>query len=189
MAKRAGLTTTADLIEDPHNRRTHGPRNIAMIASSLREVGPARSIVLDEHDQVLAGNGVLKGAAEAGITKVRIVEGDADTIIAVRRRGLTAEQKRALAIYDNRTAELAEWSAPQLAADQLHAADLTPFFTDAELARLLKKRSAPADVVPAGDDTAPGQYLVLITCADEAEQVRLLERFTTEGIACKALVS
>jgi len=109
--------TLRDLRADPQNRRAHGPRNVDMIADALRHVGAARSIVVDEHDEVLAGNGVVEAAAAAGITKVQVVEADGQTLIAVRRRGLTPEQKRALAMYDNRTAELAEWNLPQLQAD------------------------------------------------------------------------
>lgn len=125
-----------DLVADPHNRRTHSPRNVEMIAAALRSVGAARSIVIDEGDGVLAGNGVLEGAALAGITKLQIVEADGDTIIAVRRRGLSEEQKRALAIYDNRTAELAEWNIDQLSADQRDGLELASFFFDDELAAL-----------------------------------------------------
>ena len=33
------------------------------------------------------------------------------------------------------------------------------------------------------------QYLILIECAGEAEQVELLQRFQGEGLKCKALVS
>jgi hypothetical protein len=62
-----------------------------------------------------------------------VVDAEGDTIVAVRRRGLTAEQKRELAIYDNRTAELAEWNLEQVRADIDAGLDLLPFFTDAEL--------------------------------------------------------
>ena len=33
------------------------------------------------------------------------------------------------------------------------------------------------------------QYLVLVTCRDEAQQVELLQRFQREGLECKALLS
>jgi len=33
------------------------------------------------------------------------------------------------------------------------------------------------------------QYLILVTCRDEQQQVELLQRFTTEGLDCRALVS
>jgi len=130
-------TTLAGLTPDPHNRRTHSARNVAMIAASLKDVGAARSIVIDERNEILAGNGVLAGAAEAGLTKLQIVEADGDTIIAVRRRGLTVGQKRALAIYDNRSAELAEWNVEQLAADLKNGEDLSAFFLGEELQTLL----------------------------------------------------
>jgi len=33
----------------------------------------------------------------------------------------------------------------------------------------------------------PEQFLVLVTCRDEKQQVELLERFRREGLRCKAL--
>ena len=131
-----------------------------MIAASLRDVGASRSIVIDEANEVLAGNGVLEGAHQAGLTKLQIIDADGDTIIAVRRRGLTPEQKRALAIYDNRTAELAEWNADQLRIDASTGLPLQPFFFDDELAALLKKGASPdgfksVDENVATDHTCP----------------------------------
>ena len=41
---------------DPRNRRGHPTRNASMMRESLRAVGAARSIVIDEDDVVLAGN-------------------------------------------------------------------------------------------------------------------------------------
>jgi len=133
----------AELKPDPENRRTHNARNVAMIASSLRDVGAARSIVIDEDDRVLAGNGVTEAAEGAGITRVRVVDTDGDEIIAVRRRNLTPDQKRALAIYDNRAAELAEWNAPQLEADLAAGLGLQPWFTEDEIAAM---RNAALDL-------------------------------------------
>jgi DNA modification methylase len=124
---------------------------MGMIVDALHHVGAARSIVIDEDDVILAGNGVTEAAAEAGITKVRVIESSGDEIIAVRRSGLTAEQKRALAIYDNRAGELAEWNAEQLQLDKDAGLDLKPFFTDKELAAVLGEqvtggRTDPDDV-------------------------------------------
>ena len=179
--------TVADLVPDPHNRRAHPTRNAALIAASLKDVGPARSIVIDEDNVVHAGNGVVAGALAAGITKLKIVDVDGETLVAVRRSGLSAEQKTRLALYDNRTAELAEWNVPQLEADLIDGTDLSAFFSEKELDKLLKRQ--PAAEAGAASETLAGQYLVVLTCATEAEQVRLLERFTAEGLNCKALVS
>src|SRR4026208_1231298 len=106
----SGPTHIKDLVPDPANRRSHNPRNLGMVVDALQQVGAARSIVIDENNVILAGNGVTEAAAEAGITQVRVVEADGQELIAVRRTGLSAAQKRALAIYDNRTGELATWN-------------------------------------------------------------------------------
>lgn len=145
-------TTIAGLTPDPHNRRTHNARNIDLIAAALKDVGAARSIVIDESNEVLAGNGVIAGATQAGLSKLQIVDADGDTIIAVRRRGLTVDQKRALAIFDNRAAELAAWNVEQLNADRADGKDLSTFFTDDELADLFRGPGAPSDGLTPADD-------------------------------------
>jgi DNA modification methylase len=144
-----GPTHVKDLVPDPENRRTHNPRNLGMVVDALHQVGAARSIVIDEDNVILAGNGVTEAAAEAGITKVRVIEADGHELIAVRRKGLSKEQKRALAIYDNRTAELAEWNAEQLQADLAAGLSLEPWFSEEEQKILLGK------VEPKGGLTDP----------------------------------
>jgi ParB-like chromosome segregation protein Spo0J len=112
------MSETISLLKpDKNNRRKHNERNIGMIVSSLQTVGASRSIVIDEDNNILAGNGTVEAAQIAGIKKLRIVDADGEEIIAVRRTGLTDEQKRYLAISDNRTAELATWSQDQLLQD------------------------------------------------------------------------
>jgi len=51
----------------------------------------------------------------------------------VRRKGLTPEQKKRLAYFDNRTAELADWDSEQVLADLEAGVDLDGLFTDIEL--------------------------------------------------------
>ena len=103
-----------DLKPDPQNARKHTPRNVGMIADALQEVGAARSIVIDEKGVVLAGNATIKAAGRAGLARVKVVDADGSEIIAVRRTGLTPRQKKRLALYDNRAAELAEWDSDVL---------------------------------------------------------------------------
>jgi len=136
-------TTLAALTADPQNRRAHNERNLALIGQALTEVGAARSIVIDEDHLILAGNGVAQAAQAVGLTKLRVIEASGDEVIAVRRRGLTDAQKRALALYDNRTAELATWNLEQLLADQQAGLDLASYWDAAELAALLHANGAP----------------------------------------------
>lgn len=114
-----------------------------MITTALEEVGAARSLVIDEHNVILAGNGVRQAAERVGLTKVRIVETDGDTLIAVRRSGLTDDQKRRLALYDNRAGELAEWDVDTLIALQAEGLNLGELWTADELCDLLAQESAP----------------------------------------------
>lgn len=114
-AKHGDITTLADLTPQRRNARKRTPANLGMIEASLREVGAARSIVIDEDGQILAGNGTVEAAGICGMERVRVVDADGDEIIAVRRTGLTDRQKVRLALYDNRAAELAEWDTDVLA--------------------------------------------------------------------------
>ena len=54
-----------------------------MLLESIEQVGAARSIVIDEDDTILAGHGVAEAAAEAGITRVQVVDTDGRTLVAV----------------------------------------------------------------------------------------------------------
>lgn len=132
-----GLKHIGQLTPDPNNARQHNPRNIGMIVDSLQKVGGARSIVIDEDNVILAGNGVIEAAAEAGIESVRVIEASGNEIIAVRRRGLSEEQKTLLKYYDNRTAELADWNAAQIVADLETDVDLSGLWSDDEIAELV----------------------------------------------------
>ena len=148
-----------DLTPDLRNARKHTPRNVGMIEKALHEVGAARSIVVDEDGVILAGNATIEAAAAAGIEKVQVVDADGETIIAVRRSGLTPEQKRKLALFDNRTAELAEWDADMLGA-LAKEVDLSSMWTGEELQALLTEQNGqemPED---------PGPQL------DKAEELR-----------------
>jgi DNA modification methylase len=144
MSKKNGISHIGDLVPDPENRRLHNPRNIGMVVDALHQVGAARSIVIDENNVVLAGNGVLEAAAEAGIERVQIVDADGETIVAVRRSGLSDADKRKLALFDNRAAELAEWDLDQLRADLDAGLDFEGLFRSEELDALLAEVSGPA---------------------------------------------
>jgi len=106
------MTDYIDLSElkpDKKNARKHNPRNISMLTDAIQEIGVSRSGVIDEDGNILAGNGTFEALSEAGIRKVRVVDVDGEEWVVVRRTGLTNAEKTKLSLYDNRTAELAEW--------------------------------------------------------------------------------
>jgi DNA modification methylase len=193
----------ADLKPDSGNARKHTPRNVGTIVDALHEVGAARSIVIDEHGTILAGNATAEAAAEAGIERVQVVDADGSTLVAVRRTGLTPQQKRRLALFDNRAAELAEWDAERLAAFLAEdAAALEGLFHREEVDALLATLRPPAGADPGPQidraeelrakwATAPGQLWAIgphrLLCGDAtsaADVARLLD-----GAAPRLLVT
>jgi ParB-like chromosome segregation protein Spo0J len=185
MPDRSTLALT-DLTRDLKNARTHDARNLATIAQSLTDVGAARSIVIDEDGVILAGNGTAAAAAQAGLTRVRVVEAAGDELIAVRRSNLTPEQKIRLALADNRTSELAGWDTKVLAELQAEVGDLSALWSEDELNALLGLATA-SDETPAA--TLTESYQVLVTCAGETDQGALLARLSEEGYRCRALIA
>lgn len=126
-----------DLKQDSVNARKHNPRNVNMIVDSIQELGCGRSILIDENGTIIAGNATYEALVEAGITKVRVVEGSGDEIVAVQRTDLTKLEKARLALFDNRASELSNWDTEVLATltgiDNL----FDNIFSDKELAVLL----------------------------------------------------
>lgn len=87
------------LVTDPRNARQHSKGQLVRLQAAVQEFGFTAPIIIDEHNQVVAGHARLAVAKTMGMAGVP----------CVRVGHLTAIQKRALAIADNKIAELAEW--------------------------------------------------------------------------------
>ena len=126
------MTSINDLQNDHKNARKRTDRSSKLIAESLSKFGAARSIVIDENNRILAGNGTIAGAKAAGIKNLKVIETDGKEIIAVKRTGLTEDEKVGLALADNRTSDLSEWDINMLEElSQEH--DLEPWFDNDDL--------------------------------------------------------
>ena len=146
------MTSINDLQNDPKNARKRTDRSAKLIKQSLEQYGAARSIVIDENNRILAGNGTIAGAKAAGIKNLKIIEANGDEIIAVKRSNLTEDQKVGLAIADNRTGDLSEWDIDML--EQLSEEhDLNDFFDKKELDDILSKK----EVLPTEGLTDPDE--------------------------------
>ena len=180
------MTSIKDLKSDHKNARKRTDRSAKLIAESLQRFGAARSIVIDEENRILAGNGTIEGAKAAGIKNVRVIETDGTEIIAVKRTGLTEDEKIGLALADNRTSDLSDWDRDML--QQLSEEhDIAPWFDADDLAEILgtvEQLSAEgltdADDVPeapAEPITKPGDLWILgdhrLLCGDSTDTVAL----------------
>ena len=172
------MTSIKDLKSDHKNARRRTDRSASLIAESLKRYGAARSIVIDEEGRILAGNGTVEGAKKAGINNVRIIEAEGDELIAVRRTGLSEDEKVGLALADNRSSDLSEWDNEMLRQlSEEH--DLTPWFEDDELlAEVLEPEEGntdPDDVPepPPEPITKPGDLWILgdhrLLCGDSTD--------------------
>jgi len=174
------MASIKDLKSDHKNARRRTDRSATLIAESLKRYGAARSIVIDEDGRILAGNGTVEGAKKAGINKVRVIEAEGDELIAVRRAGLSEDEKVGLALADNRTSDLSEWDNEMLRQlSEEH--DLEPWFepedldallNDAEQLEPVEGNTDPDEVpeVPQEPTTKPGDLWILgnhrLLCGD-----------------------
>ena len=132
---------------DSRNYRKHNDRNKDLIRKSLNECGAGRSIVIDNNDEIIAGNGIYEQAQELGI-KTKIVETDGSELVVVKRTDLNTddEKRKKLAIMDNSTSDSSEFDIELLKVDlqipelqelgvpvfESSDIDVDSFFTDTE---------------------------------------------------------
>jgi site-specific DNA-methyltransferase (adenine-specific) len=92
------------LIPYAKNSRTHDDAQIAQIAASIKEFGWTNPILVDGDKGIIAGHGRLMAARKLGMTEVPVIE----------LKDLTATQKKAYIIADNRLALNAGWDNQML---------------------------------------------------------------------------
>ncbi len=173
------MPSISSLQSDHKNARRRTDRSSTLIKESISRYGAARSIVIDEENRILAGNGTIEGAKAAGIKSVRVIETDGNEIIAVKRTGLSEEDKVGLALADNRTSDLSEWDQEMLhQLSEEH--DISDWFTQEDLDELLsvdkldpaEGNTDPDDVPEPPEDptTKPGDLWILgnhrLLCGD-----------------------
>ena len=129
---------------NPHNSRTHSPRQIKQIAESIKTFGFCNPVLVDDTDTVLAGAGRLSGAKKLGMKEIP----------TIRLANLSPAQIRAYIIADNRLAEKAGWDRSILAIELQHLMTIdTDFdivvtgFEVPEIDLLLSTDLVPADEI------------------------------------------
>lgn len=103
-----------ELVSDPNNARKHDDKNLEAIKGSLTQFGQRKPIVIGAGNVVIAGNGTLAAAKSLGWDVIEVVRVPDDW---------SADQAKAFALADNRTAELATWDEQVLAAQVLELAE------------------------------------------------------------------
>jgi DNA modification methylase len=133
------------------NARTHSQKQIQQIAASIKEFGFNNPILIDQENSILAGHGRWAAASALGLDEVPVL----------RVEHMSAEQKRAYVLADNRLAEKAGWDEDTLRIElgELSALELDfdveiTGFATAEIDLLIDgptklAKADPADAQPA----------------------------------------
>jgi len=136
---------------NPRNARRHPPKQIAILAESIRNFGFTNPVLIDEHGEILAGHGRYAAARSLGLAEILII----------RLTHLSSAAKRALALADNKIAELSSWDPDQLKETLALLVDASlelsfdPTITGFEIQEIdsilrpaAPRRSDPADQLP-----------------------------------------
>ena len=129
----------SELKFDDKNFNKHTPRGMSLLEKSLNQFGAGRSILVDKDSNIIAGNGIVEAAANAGITKTKVIETDGTELVVVKRKDveLNSDQGREMALADNATAASdLEWDADTMGeffdSDKLAEWDVELDFTEPE---------------------------------------------------------
>jgi hypothetical protein len=133
------VVSITQLVLDEKNANKGTKRGRELLGNSLEKYGAGRSVVVDRHNRVIAGNKTVEAAVAAGMKSIAVIETDGSSLVAVQRGDLDLKKDkkaRELAIADNRVGELdLEWNPEVLASLDV---DLKQFWNENELNALLK---------------------------------------------------
>jgi hypothetical protein len=176
-----------DLVPHELNPRRHPEAQRAALVALYEEIGFARSLL----------------AYELPDGRLKLIDGhlrqslDPDMEVDVEVLDVNDEEARRLLLSLDPLVLLADYDTQVL--DRLRDATTT----DSEVIRNLWQSLAANDAAvrdglgrareadrPAGPpECIPEQYLIVITCTDERNQLELLERFQSEGLTCQAKIA
>jgi DNA modification methylase len=107
------LWAVSDLVPYVNNSRTHTPQQIDELAAMMLEFGFTNPVLIDVDGGVIAGHGRILAAQQLGMERLPVIQ----------LSHLSAMQRRALVIADNRIAEKAGWDDELLAMELGELAD------------------------------------------------------------------
>ena len=112
--RRIEMVPVNRLIAYKDNARTHSKKQHRQIAASIKRFGFNNPVLIDDGDEIVAGHGRVEAAKLLGM----------DCVPALRLSHLTAAEKRAYVLADNKIAENAGWDRGILAVELENLIDL-----------------------------------------------------------------
>ena len=173
-----------ELVQDEHNFNKGTDEGGRLMERSFKEMGAGRSVLIDKHGKIIAGNKSQKAAIAAGIKRVRVIETTGDELIAVKRTDveLESEQGRKMALLDNLTTQVnLAWDEAELQTitGEIEGFDVGDFGFDikdmpqTEFATGTKDTDTPPSEHDDISSEVQSLYQIAIDCEDESEQERI----------------
>ncbi|HZU34507.1 MAG TPA: hypothetical protein VFA18_01290 [Gemmataceae bacterium] len=165
-----------DLVPHEYNFRLHSAAQRGALQALYHEVGFARSLL----------------AYELPDGRLKLIDGhlrrdmDPDMEVEVEVLDVNEAEARALLLSIDPLAALAETQA-EVHQELLKLTPASSPELEAVWKAALDEGIKPEEEEPPAR-MLPEQFLVLVQCRDERQQAELLERFTADGLECKALI-
>jgi hypothetical protein len=151
-----------DLQLDPQNANKGTERGSEMLKASLQAYGAGRSLLVDKHGVVIAGNKTLEAAASIGMDDIVVIRTDGSKLVVVQRTDLDLSidsKAKALAVADNRVSEVSlEWDSSVLSELAANSVDLSKLFSEDELLKILGETPQAPEAFPEYDENIKTDY-------------------------------
>src|ERR1700747_2954283 len=82
------------LVLDERNANKGTKRGRELLEASLEKYGAARSVVVDRHNRVIAGNKTVEAAVAGGMKSIAVIETDGSSLVAVQRGDLDLKRDK-----------------------------------------------------------------------------------------------
>jgi hypothetical protein len=166
----------ADLLPWSRNPRRINSSEAQRLAESFDQFGQVEALAIGPENEIYNGHQRLKVLAQTH-------GADYEVDVRVASRALTEKEREKLTVFLHRGAVgdwawdmLSDWDMGELQEWGFSENDLRAHFDVAE------QHIAKVDMIPS-------QWIIMIECVSEQHQLNLLQRFSEEGLQCKALIS
>ena len=157
------------------NAKKHPKEQVEQIANSIKEFGFTQPVLIDKHNNVVAGHGRVLGAKKAGLTEVPTLCLD----------DLTEEQIKAYRLADNKLNE-SDWDDVLLgqSLDEITELDMSLFGFDlGEAVEQEEQKYTTKTNIPQYEPK--GEEPDIIELVDISKTKELLERIEASGVTKK----
>lgn len=175
------MKKTDDLVPYAQNSRTHSAHQVNKIADSIKEFGFINPVIIDKKQGIIAGHGRVMAAKQLELKEVPTIQAS----------HLSAKQKKAYIIADNRLALDAGWNEKTLMKELLdleqqeYNLKLTGF-EQSELDKILGNLDAETDgTIKFSEEVGEAHNFVVLYFDNDLDWLSAQTHFNLESVHSK----